>query len=203
MKRPVGIFVVTLGLVLGVAGYATANHIDSMFKTANLDNDCFDGTLAGSKTLCRTDNAALNVWREGSIPAGSERTNIGAVLADEFRPTDFSVTFVQSPSYSGDAETDVIYQKGDTPSGTAAITWCNDAVTDTRCDQHYSRYSNFITKGLACHESGHAVGLTHGQQASPSVSNTDGTLGCLQTPIPPSNNGELGTHSKQLINDTY
>jgi hypothetical protein len=187
-------------LTLALAGYAVANHVDSMYKTANFNIDCFDGTLAGGGIFCQTDNAGLTVWREGSIPAGSERTNVGGVLADEFRPTDLSVTFVKSPVYSGDAETDIIYQKGDVPSGTAAITWCNDAVSDLQCDQHYNRYDTFIDKNIACHESGHAVGLTHGQQASPKLSDSDNSLGCLQVLTQPPT---LDAHNKQLINDTY
>jgi len=91
------------------------------------------------------------------------------------------------------------------PSGEfEAIAWCNDAVTDTRCDQHYNAYrSDTPGRGLACHESGHAVGLTHGSDASPKVSNGENSLGCSQEPVPATNTGQLGGHNRALIDGTY
>jgi hypothetical protein len=200
--------VASLAVLAVTAPGAGARHIDSIFKTDTLDFDCFDGTLAGTETgdafYCQTDNHSMTVWRQASIPAGSERTNIGGVLDEEFRPTDLDVIFVRDPAFGGDSETDVIYQKGPVPTGTAAVTWCNDAVEGgpdgEPCDQHYARFDNFITRSLACHESGHAVGLTHGEHADPPVSNNNSSLECMREFSP---NDELGLHNRQLINDEY
>lgn len=156
---------------------AAARHIDSIFKTDTVFNfDCFDGTLEeaneGEATFCQTDNTRMTVWRSGTIPSDAgERTNIGGVLADEFRPTDLDVVFVTNPVYGGDSETDIIYKKQELPAGTAGTTWCNDAVEGgpdgEPCDQHYVLFDVFISRNVACHESGHAVGLTHGSAADP------------------------------------
>jgi hypothetical protein len=86
------------------------------------------------------------------------------------------VYWTSSPSYSGSAETDVIYQVSTSGFSGNVIgqTWCNDAVSSTRCDQEYVRFraAGYVDRELACHETGHAVGLTHGPDATPAESNT-------------------------------
>lgn len=189
------------GIMWAMAGFAAASHTDSMYKTMSNQVDCFDGTLTGNRTFCQTDNLALTVWRENSITSVG-KVNIGGMLDRQFRPTDLTVTFTANPAFVGDAETDVIYIHRDIPA--AAIAWCNDAVSDIRCDQHYNAFdTDTPTPDVACHESGHAVGLTHGQDANPAVSNQDNLLGCLQTPIPLTNTGQLGSHNSGQINGTY
>jgi hypothetical protein len=183
---------------LGAGTAAFATHVDNMFKTANYNPDCRDGSLGDP--FCQTDNATLTVFRQSSL-SSTGRSNIAAALNNEYAPTDLSVSFPSTPSYSGSAETDIIYQQG-TVSGTAdGIAWCNDAVSSTKCDQHYNRFdSTSPSRALACHETGHAVGLTHGQQASPQLSNGDNSLGCMTTPVETS---DLGSHNTNMINATY
>jgi hypothetical protein len=183
---------------LAAATAAFATHVDNMFKTANYNPDCRDGSPGDP--FCQTDNDFVTVFRQGSL-SSTGKANIKAAIDDEYRPTDLSWSFVSNPSYSGSAETDIIYQEG-TVSGTAdGIAWCNDAVSSTKCDQHYNRFDSASPgKALACHETGHAVGLTHGQQASPQLSNGDNSLGCMTTPVETSN---LGTHNTNMINATY
>ena len=86
---------------------------------------------------------------------------------------------------------------------TIGFTWCDDAVSARRCDQHYVRFRfDRINAELACHETGHAVGLTHGHEAAPRESQTAAELGCMETP----NSGRrphLGGHNKAEINATY
>lgn len=103
----------------------------------------------------------------------------------------------------GSAETDIVYQIGATvPSGFDGWAWCDDAVSTTRCDQHYVRLrANSVTNGLICHETGHAVGLTHGNHAAPNVGQTDARLGCMKTPV--TANEALGSMNKANINETY
>lgn len=200
-QRRWALLALILGL-LGMTGVAVASHVDSMFKTGNFDTDCFDGTLAGPRQLCQTDNSALTVWRENSLTLDGRR-NIGQMLDDQFRPSDLSVTF-EAPVFSGLSETDIIYVRRDVPADLAGLTWCNDAIFDTSCDQHYVAFQ-FDTPSpvLACHESGHGVGLTHGNDASPKVSDSDESLGCMQRPLPFGNDGRLGTHNRELIDATY
>lgn len=82
-------------------------------------------------------------------------------------------------------------------------TWCNNAATVLKCDQAYSafRTNSLITDGLACHETGHAVGLVHGSDASPRLSNTDPSLGCMMRPVDPTTG--LGRNNINEIDATY
>jgi hypothetical protein len=128
------------------------------------------------------------------------------VLSDEFEPTDLSVNWDAPPVYEGDAETDIVYELGESGTGLDGIAWCNDAKGGTHeCDQHYVRFDDDISwpgRNIICHESGHAVGLTHGEDADPEVDNEDDALGCMQTPVPITDD-ELGTHNVDMINGTY
>ena len=54
-----------------------------------------------------------------------------------------------------------------------------------------------------CHEAGHAIGLTHGQNASPLLLNSDNSLNCMQTPDNEVLVASLGTHNIQQINAAY
>jgi hypothetical protein len=54
---------------------------------------------------------------------------------------------------------------------------------------------------VVCHETGHGLGFTHGQYASPWKANNDNTLECM------SNSSHapyvVGSHMLPLINSTY
>ena len=105
--------------------------------------------------------------------------------------------------YSGSAETDIIYQANGSriPSGAEGFTWCDNAASYFQCDQHYIAFrSSSPDPGLAYHQTGHAVGLTHGSNASPVLSNTDTRLGCMTTPVL---NRWLGSNNAEGINATY
>jgi len=192
------VLAVGTAVALIAATAALGTHVDSMMPTANYHPSCIDGNPGDP--FCQTDNADLTVWREGSLTS-TGKANIASVLNNEFAPTDLVVIFASTPSYSGSAETDIIYQQGSVPGTDIGLTWCNDAVTSTKCDQHYNRFDSASPgTAIACHETGHAVGLTHGQQASPQLSNEDTSLQCMRKSAPTSN---LGTHNTGMINVTY
>jgi hypothetical protein len=181
------------------ATVAVANHIDSMFPTQNFNSACTDGGH-----YCQTDNATLTVYRQGSL-SSTGIANIGDTLNNSYDTTVLSVSYAgSSVSYTGSAETDIIYQQNASrvPSGEDGWTWCDDAVSSTRCDQHYVAFrlaTPYIE--LACHETGHAVGLTHGNDAYPAVSIHDNSLACMTTH--PIESRWLGTHNTQEINYSY
>jgi hypothetical protein len=111
-----------------------------------------------------------------------------AMLEREFQPTDLTVSEAATPVFTGGDETDIFYYWTTLPPGYLGITWCDDAVDASRCDQHYVALAMGIpqmpldpTDYTLCHESGHAVGLTHGAQAYKSASNVDPELACLRT----------------------
>ncbi|MFF7329070.1 hypothetical protein ACIQU5_03500 [Streptomyces sp. NPDC090306] len=120
-------------------------------------------------------------------------------------PTDIAVSYPSSASYSGSSETDIVYQQsGSSMSGTTiGITWCDDAVSSTKCDQQYVRFRyDSVDSELACHETGHALGLTHGAQASPKVGQTNSSLGCMETPDS-THRTTYGSWQTEELNATY
>jgi hypothetical protein len=171
-----------------------------MYPTKQYAPTCVDGAVGD--TFCQTDNAALTVWIGPSLPGpGVGRMNVTTALISQFEPTDLDVRFLSAPVYSGQSETDVIYEVGGVPSGFDGMTWCDDAVTATKCDQHYIGFrTNTPSVAIACHETGHAVGLTHGPQAAPRLPESDPRLGCMRNPAV---GDSLGVNNVENINKTY
>ena len=161
---------IAIAVAVGAAAPANATHYDSMFKTGNTSfTNCSDSSPGGP--FCQTDNATLTVFRQDSLSSGS-KSNIAWTLNNSWTTTDLNVSYPATASYSGSAETDIIYQRNDgaVEAGKDGITWCNDAVSDTRCDQHYVAFDLATApRALTCHETGHAVGLTHGRNANPVI----------------------------------
>lgn len=58
-----------------------------------------------------------------------------------------------------------------------------------------------VTRELACHETGHTVGLTHGDWAWPIVSNGDPRLSYMRTPR--GGVAVLGLYNSAAINNAY
>jgi len=185
---------------------SSACHFDSMFKTGNTAWNCSDqGSSTPSVTsarFCRTDNSSLTYFVESSISSAGE-VRIDSRMNNVYSPTDLSVTKQSSPSYSGGSATDIIFTQRNLPAGYLGLTWCDDAVDSSKCDQHYVAFGDDTPySSVACHEAGHAIGLTHGAEASPTISNDDATnLGCMVTP----NDGTmtLPTEITDQINSTY
>ncbi|MFE9171127.1 hypothetical protein [Streptomyces kebangsaanensis] len=184
--------------LLGATATAVAATItDNMYPTKNTPWSCKDGNMGDG--FCKTDNKDLTVWLQGSLSSAG-KTKVRNALK-HYNATDLVVSYPDKPSYSGDSETDIVYQKGSVPSGARGITWCDDAIGNNKCDQHYARFAAADPPAsTACHETGHAVGLTHGQNASPKLKQTDSRLACMVTP---SQSSELGSHNKSMINETY
>lgn len=180
-----------------------------MAPTANYPGPCTAGNPGGK--YCQTDNRTLTAFRETSL-ADAGKSAIAWTLDHSYDTTNLNVHYPSSASYSGDAETDIIYRAKatDVEAGDDGITWCNDRASSTRCDQHYVsfRYATVASsttdtsyaRGLACHETGHAVGLTHGEHASPSVDNEDERLACM---MKSASTEYLGTANAQSIQTTY
>lgn len=192
--------------VLGLAAFATlvvaatARANDSMYKTSTYGPNC------STSIYCQTDNSAVTYFRQSSLDA-SAKTNIATVLSQKYDPTDLTVREESPPSYTGGSETDIIYQVNPSavPLFVDAVTWCDDPITVTQCDQHYVAFrtnsppNGAINNAIACHETGHAIGLTHGTQAYPVMANTDPNLGCMAIPSPYT----LPAHETNQINATY
>lgn len=71
-----------------------------------------------------------------------------------------------------------------------------------QCDQHYVAFDvETVPRILACHETGHAVGLTHGRDANPEVSSSASSLSCMQDPL--GTDAYIGSHNAAQVNSTY
>lgn len=200
-KRSFGRLVAVVALMSMIA--AACNSFDNMYPTANTSWSCTDGSIGDG--FCRTDNSTLTVWVGSPTLSPSDVSNIQLALNNSYAATDLSITYQSTPVTSGSAETDIMYEKGSgVPSGNIGMAWCNDAVTSEKCDQHYVRWttSTSVTRNTACHETGHSVGLTHGANADPMISNTDDRLACMERPSA-GGSKYLGTHNTDEINAQY
>jgi hypothetical protein len=200
------VYVIAVTLLLGIsqatAARATEPDYDNMYPTNNLILPCDDSSMSG-RIFCQTDNAGVSYFAQDSIGAIG-RGNIIDNAGGQLDPTDLYTNYDSSPSYSGSAETDIIYQEStDLPSGTIGVTWCDNAVDTVRCDQHYVRtIAGNPSHAVICHETGHSVGLTHGSDAYPRVASDSTTsLGCMRTPL--TSDTTLGAHNVSEINATY
>lgn len=177
-----------------------ALKFDNMRPTKNYSRDCFDGTQS-SGVICQTDNRDLTVFMESSITA-TGATNIRETLDYSYDGTALRVLYQSSGTYSGKTETDIVYRGNirDLPSD--GMAWCDDAVSRVRCDQHIVAFvGTNPDRAIACHETGHAVGLTHGEGANPKQSNTNKSLACMTTR--PISSALLGQHNAKTINRAY
>lgn len=196
--------VIAAALLLGgvqLATAASAFAYDNMYPTSNYGPICLDG--GPGDPFCQTDNAGVTYFAESSIGTIG-RGNIIDNATGQLDPTDLNTEYDPYPSYSGSAETDIIYQSSyDIPDDLLGLTWCNDAVNTEDCDQAYVRVlAGNPSHALICHETGHAVGLTHGDDASPKVDpETTTSLGCMRNPL--TTDQTLGSHNVSEINATY
>lgn len=221
MRKPVRLVVLSSVVMTLVAltGPAQASHdYDGMVPTANYAEFCENSTGPRDPlaSVCRTDNADLYWYADSHHPGELEDNDFNALrsmLLNEYVPTDLVLAYDSTPVFSGSGETDIIFQESENdgaplPSGAAGATWCNDAVNGQlyECDQTYVRVRSpdwYRRHGgsVACHETGHAVGLVHGNDASPRVDPGDRRLGCMvnEDEFP----SDLGAASTHIINLHY
>lgn len=199
----IGLSVAVFVTAMAIGLSAAAAHYNIMYP-GRLNPSCSDGGPSYNQGdyYCRTDDASLSIWRQGDL-SSADKQAIADTLTGSYGTTDLNVIFVGGPVYSGTAETDIIYQKTDLPSGVLGLAWCDDAVTNYRCDQHFVAFRNggTVLKSTACHETGHGVGLLHGVDAEPSVPNSSESLRCMRTPA--TGDELLGSHNADRINATY
>ena len=149
----------------------------------------FSGCSTGP---CLTDNASTGWRAEGSIDTTgsandtSAETQINDVMSGTYNTTDLNTYFDTSFTDSGSGETDVVYRADARPfegTGNVGRYFCDDPVGD-RCDQGYvvlkqDTYEAQYMCALVCHETGHAVGLLHPDDATAAKSKTDTRFGCM------------------------
>lgn len=142
-----------------------------------------------------------------SMSYTTAETSINATLSGSYNGTHLNVSHASSPVYSGSAETDIIYisSPGGFVTGDDGYTWCDNvaAANSFKCDQQYVnfRYTS-TTRPLACHETGHAVGLLHGANSNPTSNNQASALQCMKKTVS-SADWHLGSNNTTSINNMY
>lgn len=170
---------------------------------------CANSTASDPHGYCKTDNSSVYYYVQSSV-SSSMKSRVASALG-EYASTDLSVTYDSSPVYSGSGETDIIYQTANLDAGVYGLTWCDDAVNSSswECDQQYVRFNSDsgtpMDAVLACHESGHAVGVMHGVFGSPSVASNDTSImGCGRTPYTTGSAAQhVSSEVKDSINASY
>lgn len=193
-------------------GASAAVAIDIVSPTGNANNYCTQQPAAGPVSdpgVCRTDNATWTYYMDSSGEfelEAEDRTAASNGMDAWDNNTDMVVSEDTTPTFSGTAETDVIFQEGLVPAFpvTGGITWCQDIVNGTNweCDQHYIRIrgAGVYSKWLVAHEAGHALGLVHGTEANPATSGTASVMGIMTTGALPAS---LGATPIAKVNATY
>lgn len=216
MRKPAKIGSTTAFLAGALVPAAVAHalvpvEVDNLVPNANYLYQCNDGggTIGSStNTICQTDNSTVTYAYDTADPyklESADQSVVTNVITNQYQPTDLKFVYDTTPTFSGSAETDIFYQEGDVPGSASGIAYCNDDSPSPiyACDQHYVRIegAGSYTPGIACHETGHAVGLLHGGQSYPTTASDDSVLGCMQKPT--AFNTGLGTNQRDNINNTY
>lgn len=206
----------TLMLTAAMCGvtpaWAATPAFDNRVGNPRYNYACADSTQANPHHVCRTDNATLGWWMESSLDwTGSANdtaaeTAINDTMSISYNGTDLNTSYDTTPVTSGTGETDIVYRSkpGDFTTGDTGYTWCNDAVGYNECDQQYVNFKyTTTTRPLACHETGHAVGLLHGPNASPSgITEDDEVMECMMKHTVWAHRG-LGPDNAGNINRMY
>lgn len=194
------------GVFATTAAAAAALSFDNMYQTGNTDWDCWDGERDNG-LYCRTDNATVTAFREPGMTSVGDR-QIAQVGNGEYQAkTQLVFDFRSSGVYSGSGETDIIYDHHEYSGNVRGATWCNDATSDHECDQHYVEFDDKDPLvHTICHETGHAVGLTHGREAEEAdgtgIGQGDSRLGCLDA-YEDAGKRTLGSHNEATIDKQY
>lgn len=210
--RAAGVIALALGALLATAPSSPADDvptdgsdveaartIDNIIPTSHYDTPCRKGIL------CQTDNAQLTYYMDsgGSNALESDdKATVRSVLSHEYGSTDLSVSYDSTPSWSGDSETDIYYSEGTVSGSDNGYTYCENAAPGMyKCDQQYVKIEpGHWSSGLVCHETGHAVGFVHGEDASPVVGMQDSRLGCMKKNV---GSEGLGDNNRRNINSVY
>jgi hypothetical protein len=201
---------VTFTTVAVTAGVAWAAYTDNMYPTTYATLPCIDegADPVNGAGHCQTDNADLSYYTDSSgtnMLEAVDKAVVVRVLTNVYGPTDLTVSYDSTPVFAGSGETDIVFEESARGMSATAdgTTFCNDAVNSLRCDQHYIRIrgGGHYEDGLVCHETGHAVGLVHGDQSAPKKSNTDEKLGCMEKPTDADE--VLQANNVENINATY
>jgi hypothetical protein len=197
-RAAVGVMATALSLV--VADIVVAHHdsdIRTIFPTLNTAGVCHIGRV------CQTDNATLTYYY-GQGMSGTAAHNTDVTLYDTYNTTDLNVVkHTTAVTAKDQAETDIMYRiaPDEVPDSKIGVTRCASlGGPSIECDRFIVAFEKTPNVHLACHETGHAVGLVHGDNAFEPVSKTAPVLGCMGTGV---SDRYLRAHNAWWINVIY
>lgn len=197
--RPV--IVVAVAVALASSAFAAppagANFADAL--TGDCYNDAARQCFANSTTH-------IVDWDLGP------RTGVAtyATLFQSYNTTDLTISIPEGVTVDDDAHSvsiDVYYTNGSLTgllALTSCLTWSGHLCTHWHVtydsDALYGRSDNFL-QFVACHETGHTVGLTHPNLDPEGYSSSDPVFACMTTSAGSPIN--LGAHNVHHINSRY
>lgn len=202
-RRAVNVAVLAFLTIVFATDVAWAARVtDNLVPTQNYTHKCKSGDVYGG-IVCTTDNATVTYFMKNQLEQRDK--NVVDDMIVMYARTDLEIHPDGTPKYTGPGETDIIYEEGPVPGDDEGKTWCNDPILRRNydCDQQYVRIqgAGHYTKGLSCHETGHAVGLLHGQDAYPDYPNQSQFLRCMRKM--PDYDDVLGSNNRSNINHVY
>lgn len=192
LRRATSFAVLFVALVLN-SSPAYAIYVNNLMPTPEVPS-CRTAGPGPNGVPCQSDNATVTYWMESPIDktTGTDSTaeaQINATMSGSYNGTDLNTAYDSTPVDSGTGETDIMYRHkiadfGD--SSAVGYYFCNDVsgISNTKCDQGYINLK-YITntaaqmRALACHETGHAVGLVHPTESSPNKAPGDTQFECM------------------------
>jgi hypothetical protein len=197
-------------VALLISGTALAHNV---FDPNDRLGSCTEVSEGAASTVCMADNQNHYVYYALG-PMLTRATD--ATLYGSYDTTAINV-FKDGGHY---ASTDVYYyNETELPVNVLGRTSCiHDSTSDVHdCDHfHVGYHSDRLNElgwnvdttqnrtrlhALACHESGHTVGLTHGGDAGSIMANDDPALRCMRTPLVETDTG-VGTHNADHLNNS-
>jgi hypothetical protein len=192
-------------MLVGSSLPSGADHgIDNAFKNPG-QPDCRQGSPRWD--ICRADNATHTWFLAGGY--SSNFFNAAVSSMNDWGTTDINTVRETTLSY---LETDVHFWQDSALAGTNTLanTDCLVAVDWLRCgayqirvrpDVYQGTYN--LAKAVVCHETGHTLGLLHGADSNPQVSNQSTALGCMRTAPLTGDMRFIGDHNIWEANRIY
>lgn len=213
-----GAVVCSVGAVVATttqAAAATAPATDAIVPAPLANSQCSTGDASTGDFVdgdCRTDNNALSWYPDSNgdyMLESEDQQVVSWVMENVYEPTALTVTRDSDPTFSGAAETDVVFQERSTnfASNWIGVTYCNDPEDGTAhlCDQTYVNIRGYgdITRISASHEVGHAVGLLHPTRSNPSSDACDASWRVMREAYSCIDSPYLGTMLTNNVNWVY
>lgn len=127
--RAARVLLLVAGLLGATVSPSWADHtVDVLVPTANYDETCYDGSPS-STVVCRTDNPTVKYHMESSLETADESV-VNSMMSNNYDETVLVVSIDTTPVFSGDSETDIVYQEDSSaiPAGSDGLYWCDDSI---------------------------------------------------------------------------